>query len=79
MENIILDYNKGSENHQVRFSSDFISKTINQVMTSSNCSEYDAIKFFVETIVSDLKGVTSYVFSWEDQDEFVHSLAKNFE
>lgn len=76
MENILLEYNRGSENYRLGISSNLVSKTINQVMSSSNCSEYEAIKFFVETLVIDLKGVTSYTFSWEDDDDYIHSMSK---
>ncbi len=76
MENILLEYTKGSENFRTVISSQLAMKAINRVISSSNCSEYEAIKFFVETIVSDLKGVTSFTFSWEDDDNYIHSISK---
>ena len=77
MENILLEYTKGSENYRKGVSSHLATQAINGIMISSNCSEYDAIKFYVETLVLTLKGVTSYTFSWEDDDEFIHSMSKN--
>lgn len=76
MENILLEYTKGAENFRKGISSVSFSKAINQIMVSSGCSEYDAIKFSVETLVSTIKGVTSYTFSWEDDDNYIHSMSK---
>lgn len=76
MENILLEYTKGTENFRKGISSHSFSKAINQIMTSAGCCEYDAIKFSVETLVSTIKGVTSYTFSWEDDDNYIHSMSK---